>query len=968
MRYREFKLTEDELLEIKMSPSNLQKMAANIDAQVGMEFELIIPNYYDNDDDEIESEIDRDADESISTGAGWRRDLTSFFRGGDNPNPTSAINYVIEALDEEYWSWIGEKWDDAVNDDPDIYSEIYEIMKKDFLTQGDDESDEEFEERAQGIANNGEREWDEAKDYVREQWESEGDRFEEFLEDMDYNTYWDIYDAYSGRLDWPYWYYNDRAGDGANVDTVASDFEDAIGKPVIASSSYHGATRKPGHYVVEPDGSLSGDDGESGLEFVSPPQSIAEMLADIDKIAKWAGRIGAYTNESTGLHMNVSVPNQQNLDYVKLAMFLGDEYILEQFGREGNTYCKSALKKIKMTARNDPSRVAEMMRQFQSGLNQLASKVLHTGSTEKYTSINNRGKWIEFRGPGGNWLDGPADIKRVKDTLLRAVVALDVATKPDEYKQEYYKKLYKTLSQGSEDDTIQYFAKYAAGELPKQALKSFVRQIQQKRQVGKLKADGSTMYWWTVALDGGRVQPEIADRRTEVAAKTELEAKERALRQWGLSTDRYLDYVEAVISRPHEDQLGDLDTPFVWKVIGSSDSPYQSRGTEVVATSAEQAKARAVAKWNLNLSGRSVEEFTAGWRAIPQRPASDEEIASAAANEPSNTPMPRRTYWVYVEGDYERGLSVQATSEYAARQIASMDRPGIFASVPFADIKVEIMQPTSSRDQEFSGIWEVVSRVTDDVVYRFSAEEAHMYDPRSVGEAERVAASWRQRNNFDDAVYVRPMMRGAQPAAGSTQDLQRQRLAAQMPAPDFEDGNWEVYSIASNNPIYRFIANTEEEAVRAFHIWQDAIRNPGMPREGFNLRAVAGAAPRTPPANQSFRVTYTGTDGRTNNITVTAANANAAMDYVRRQLDATGYNIRNIEAEPVAGEQAAAATQAPRNQRWRVLDRDNQEVYSFINTTAQSDANAAALRWITTLASPAVRERGPFEVVPSITR
>ncbi len=842
MRYRDFKLTEDELFELKMSPGRLEKMAGNIEAQVGMEFELIIPNYYDNEDSDYnDSEPDRDADESIDTGPNWRQDFTRFFRGGDNPNGRDQINYVIEALDEEYWSWLSEKWEDAVNDDPDIYSEIYQIMKDDYLTQGDDESDEEFEERAQAIANNGEREWDEAKEYVREQWESEADRFDEFLEDMDYNTYWDIYDAYSGRLDWPYWIYPENESNGVDVDVIASDFGDAIGKPVIASSSYHGATRRPGHYVVEPDGSLSGDDGESGLEFVSPPQPVSEMLSDIDKIVKWAERIGAYTNESTGLHMNVSVPNQQNLDYVKLAMFLGDDYILERFGRDGNTYCKSALKKIKMAAKQDPSRVEEMMRQFQGGLNQLASKIIHTGSTDKYTSINNRKDWIEFRGPGGNWLDGPADIKRVKDTLLRAVVALDIATKPDEYKQEYYKKLYKTLSQGSEDDSIQYFARYAAGELPATALKSFVRQIQQQRKLKK--------------------EPNAP-----------------------------------------------LDMPFVWKVTGSQESGYQSRGTEVIATSAEQAKARAVEKWSLNIGQQSIEEFTAGWRAVPIRPASDSEIGTDNDQRGLVAAGPRRTYWVYVEGDYERGLSVQATSEYAARQIASMDRPGIFASVPFADIKVEIMQPTSSRDQEFSGIWEVVSRATDAVVYRFSAEEAHMTDPRSVGEAERVASSWRQRNNFDDAVYVRPMMRSAQSVAGSTQDLTRQRGAetVQRAYPHTPDGNWEVYSVASNNTIYRFTAQDDDNAEHVFSMWNDYVRNPSIPANGFRLR----------PVEQ------------------------------QRPAQGTG-------------------SLPPGNVRWLILDRNDQEVYSFVNRANQGDANQYARQWMTTTAPREVRDRGPFTIVPA---
>ena len=62
---------------------------------------------------------------------------------------------------------------------------------------------------------------------------------------------------------------------------------------------------------------------------------------------EWAKGEGAYTNESTGLHVGVSLPGiGGNIDYVKLALFLGDKYVLDLFDRDGNTYCKSAFDKI----------------------------------------------------------------------------------------------------------------------------------------------------------------------------------------------------------------------------------------------------------------------------------------------------------------------------------------------------------------------------------------------------------------------------------------------------------------------------------------------------------------------------------------------------------------------------------------------------------------------------------------------
>jgi hypothetical protein len=313
------------------------------------------------------------------------------------------------------------------------------------------------------------------------------------------------------------------------------------------------------------------------------------MLEDIDKVAKWASQAGAYTNSSTGLHMNVSVPDQANLDYVKLAMFLGDNYILQQFGREGNTYCKSALNKIVTTARSDPGRVEEMMRQFQGGLSELASKILHTGSTEKFTSINNRDGWIEFRGPGGDWLND--DLAPVKNTLLRAVVALDVATKPEEFKQEYYKKLYKTLSQGQEDDSIQYFARYAAGELPQSALKAFVRNIQGKRKANKLALGAKDiMLVWKVI--GSQDSP-YQSQGIEVTALDELGAFKEAIKQWSLNlgSQSIQDYVQSRNWKAQPLRAATSDD-----MNASSDKMYrvwvegQSQGVWVRAMSDFQAK------------------------------------------------------------------------------------------------------------------------------------------------------------------------------------------------------------------------------------------------------------------------------------------------------------------------------------------------------------------------------------------
>jgi hypothetical protein len=866
MRYQEFELTEDELFELNMSPTNLAKMVKGIDARVGMEFELIVPNVENPDNDEYESEPDYDADESFPTGPGWIRDVIDFFRGGEMGNSRSFIERQIDELNENFYSWVDEDQAEYINSTAG-QNRIRSIAM-DNVDRDDYESEEEYDLALQTYIE--ENEGDIRDQLVDEYNEDLDSKFEEWLDDQGINTMADFANEYD--LEWPYWTEPDyNSGGGASIDAVADDFSQAIGRPVNAASSYHGATRQPGHYVVEPDGSLQGDDGETGLEFVSPVLTVDEMLSDIDKVVKWAERAGAYTNSSTGLHINVSVPDQKNLDYVKLAMFLGDNYVLEQFGREGNTYCKSALKKIITMGRGDPSRVEEMMRQFQGGLSELASKILHTGSTEKFTSINNRDQWVEFRGPGGDWMTGDAGITTVKNTLLRAVAALSVATKPAEFKQEYYKKLYKTLTQGKEDDTIQYFARYAAGELPQSALKAFVRNIQGKRTANKLA-------------------------------------------------------------------LGAKDILLVWKVMGSQSSPYQSQGIEVVAMDELGAYKEAINKWSLNLGGNSIEDYTQqnGWRARPVRAATSDDM-----NKASN-----KIYRVAVGGRPDLKVYVKAMSEFQAKTLATQRHRDVFANVTFDDM-VAIHDPDYSgeetavaamrarsgdavpagatgRPNDPNGRYAVVSRedpaayqtgrgTEPEYLFRFN-----MAEPAEQHNGRYILAAWAARNTVDPANYmVVDTERWDTPAGvpGSTNDMSRQRLAAQMPALDIQNGNWEVYSIASNNSVYRFAAGTEEEAVRAFNIWQDAIRNPVIPRATFNLRTAEPGQP-----------------------TQTSYNPQQA---------------RGSESLP------------PGNVRWRILDRNDQEVYSFINTTAQSDANQYARNWMINTAPAEVRDRGPFNIVPA---
>lgn len=242
-------------------------------------------------------------------------------------------------------------------------------------------------------------------------------------------------------------------------------FSAAVGKPVRLSSGYHRAIRTVASYIMEPDSSLKGNNGEPGIEFISPPQPIASMIEDLYKVAKWMKTVGAYTNDTTGLHINVSVPNYsiENLDFIKLVLLVGDHYVLNAFNRMANTYAKSALDVIKSNISTSPASAGLLLHKMKSELNATASKLVHAGITNKYTSVNVKTKWVEFRSPGGNWLND-VESGKIENTLLRFVVALDAAVDPEKYKAEYAKKLYKLLSSAQPEmhNVIQLLANYAA--------------------------------------------------------------------------------------------------------------------------------------------------------------------------------------------------------------------------------------------------------------------------------------------------------------------------------------------------------------------------------------------------------------------------------------------------------------------------------------------------------------------------
>jgi hypothetical protein len=472
--------------ELKMSPASLRsRVSAITDAKVGIEFELYVPI-----DENEEYEPDYSYDGYIET-RNWgalHKDITNFFSNGDNASSGRTINDAIDTAYDDYQEWLNKKW-----------REHAETTFSDWWKENNDDEPE-----PKKYSDGWELKMSEYRDEDLDGWAEEGDKINEWLEDKiidKYKTFAEHYD-----LEWPY--SQVISSKEANLNEIADSFSKYVGKKVVTSEDYdyHGAKRQYDTYVLEPDSSLSRTyDNELDCEFVSPPLSISEMSEQLKKVIQWANRRGCRTDKTCGLHINVSLPayNLDQLDYVKLALFVGDEYVSEQFGRLGNSYAVSALKTIRDRIKNAPNNISGYLNAIKKGLSQIASKTIHDGATAKYTSINTK----------------EIDTDKLVNTILRFVTAMDIALDPQKEKTEYAKKLYKLISTSAnvEDlDTVKYFSMYSSGNLPKAALASFVKKAQNQRKINKqppeqaLTTGGTIEYWIVRTRDHHKVHEFLA--------------------------------------------------------------------------------------------------------------------------------------------------------------------------------------------------------------------------------------------------------------------------------------------------------------------------------------------------------------------------------------------------------------------------------------------------------------------------
>ncbi len=524
----------EELDEVKMSPGALEKFATSDAAKgirAGFEAELIFRDTQ-GESDEMDPEPDYDADERAYS----IQQVIEFFENDEYGYGISdrQRNRLEEQLDETYMNWRDEQMmSDFRNEAEDLVREQHldempmgeRILA--VLTDGmeltDDQAEKIFrlgsdaprfktsaEQEAFAEQNPDYRTYLEAvndadailDEEVEQSIEKQDGYYDQAIDEYrdsyspddsgffsDIGLRWMSDIANEFNLDWPVWNMDARGNEGSrDWESIGGSLNDVVGMPVKVSSGYHSATRREGTWIIEPDGSLSPDDPseEAGLEIVSPPMPLLTAIEKLKAVVDWANDPqggNAYTNSSTGLHMGVSLPTMKSegqdddtgIDYVKLILFLGDKYVLQQFGRTANTYTASALDKLRQNikgGRSDPAGVVTLLKH---GLTELAHKELQKGvGTSKYTSAHIQPGYIEFRSPGGDWLaKADEEIGVLENTMMRFARAMAIAGDPNAERQEYAKKLYKLVTADNEQyaDQLRLFSEFSAGTIDKEQLK-----------------------------------------------------------------------------------------------------------------------------------------------------------------------------------------------------------------------------------------------------------------------------------------------------------------------------------------------------------------------------------------------------------------------------------------------------------------------------------------------------------------
>ena len=961
MRFKQFRprtLTEADLQqldELRMNPTTLQQFGSSDAAKgimAGFEAELVFTGLGGEGDYDEDPEPDYDADERCRS----IQQVIDFFENdeyGYGINGRDA-DELQEGLDEKYYEWNDEQmyrafkeeqedlikkiieeddfdWDDETIKQLGMMelskSEIKEAMKQGKEAPVFNKSSEQQEyaethpgyqrylearEQAEGLLddlvqdsiNSQDKHYDSALDDFRDGFYIDDDSG--FFDDIGMRWMSDVANEFS--LMWPVVTYTGQSSEGGwsedNAQMLADALEQELDVKTKVSGGYHSATRDAVTWIFEPDSSLDSDDSDNmAVEIISPPMPLEECLRQMENFFTWAEEHGAYSNSSTGFHMGVSLPHRGgNVDYVKLALFLGDEHILKEFGRSSNHFCEAAIKKIRSRVKGNKEAVAGALDLMKNNLIELAQKALEINNHGfgKYTSINPQGgndntnpakergaKYIEFRSAGGsNYFE---DIDKLKNTLLRYAQAMTIAADPSAERKEYYKKLYKLISPPEGDPALDLFSRFATGSISSEELKKSWAEKQLEKE-----PKGDWVLW---DFNGKKVPGQ------EYNGYTKTEAWERAKQK--VSPGGSMEgFQKAYTLRPMRSATGD------WEVydVNTGETLETLHGYETRGAAADAVYDKyAVNGTGFNLRPADPE--------APEKPLTKRErlaknIKQAPAEEVKNWKVyDKKTGEVHYEQEGRKSSLVQIMRKFEHDH-----------KLPKGQLAIEEIPGKDEPTDEVLRTWEIVDRYDNNkVLDTVGGTEA---------EAERVRQGWVQRGGGEDHKIGKRSV---------PTDASRER---------YEDrGDWEFFYEPTGRILDRVtdISQTQARSVLAdvqrrygdlaapsiqLRKSTRPTRNPGEAPEGFiTQRPATGDYYEVRSGDRVYG--YVSTEAATSNTRSIAIEVKSYINQLTGRDDA---QLVYKAGDPV---QARASNGVP---AWEIYERDSGHV---INTIFDHDQTSA---------------------------
>ena len=232
----------------------------------------------------------------------------------------------------------------------------------------------------------------------------------------------------------------------------------------------------------------AGVDAEIVTNIMDIPQGIKSLRQIFELIQN---NESLYTDKPTGLHINIGSwsGNEYNkVDWLKFLVIYRADRALAEFGRQFNTYAVDQLDAILRDLENNS------LQAFYDNLSDINRTVIRMSpkmSAVNLSKLPSRGH-IEIRATGG--IEYHLKTQETINQIQRAIRALEIASDPNAYKNEYIKKLYKILG-GKRQERLgttpleQIFARFGIKYLQKNpltAISALMTQVENFAEIDKI--------------------------------------------------------------------------------------------------------------------------------------------------------------------------------------------------------------------------------------------------------------------------------------------------------------------------------------------------------------------------------------------------------------------------------------------------------------------------------------------------